>query len=170
MKNLAQKEREQKVINYYCCENKKITEISNILKVERKTIYRILKRNNIKLKVDEVVNEICECCGRKFTQRQSRNRKRCDTCNTAIRRIRLKRKCVEYKGGKCSKCGKISDDDSIFDFHHLDPTQKEFELKKADIAKMSWEIIKKELDKCILICSDCHRLEHSQYEKYKKYL
>jgi hypothetical protein len=28
---------------------------------------------------------------------------------------------------------------------------------------MKWDDIKKELDKCILLCAICHRIEHSQY-------
>jgi translation initiation factor IF-2 len=170
MKKLEKKEREKDILNLYLIEKKHIEEIAVFFNTHRKTIYRVLERNKVELRKDEVIDNICECCGREFPKKQSKRRKRCDTCNTAIRRIRLKRKCVEYKSGKCVKCGRISENDAIFDFHHLDPNKKEFNLTTASVAKMPWDEVKKELDKCVLICSNCHRLEHSQYEKYKKYL
>ncbi len=43
------------------------------------------------------------------------------------------------------------------DFHHLDPLEKEFTLS----ARMtSWSRIKRELDKCVLLCARCHREVH----------
>lgn len=74
----------------------------------------------------------------------------------------VKMKCVEYKGGKCSICG-YSKCIKALEFHHLDPSQKDFSITKA--RELSWdnqnERITKELDKCILLCSNCHRELHS---------
>jgi len=42
------------------------------------------------------------------------------------------------------------------EFHHLDKETKSFGLSKKGIIR-SWESIKKELDKCVLICANCHR-------------
>ena len=64
---------------------------------------------------------------------------------------------IEYKGGKCSTC-KNSFHWSIYDFHHLDKSTKEYSWDK--MKSMSEEKCKKELEKCILLCSNCHRLEH----------
>lgn len=68
-----------------------------------------------------------------------------------------KKKAVEYKGGKCARCGRIFPV-VCYDFHHIDP-----KLKVANIARMitqclPWEKIKAELDKCILTCANCHRI------------
>lgn len=44
------------------------------------------------------------------------------------------------------------------DFHHRDPSEKEFDWNK--LRKRSWESIAFELDKCDLLCSNCHRESH----------
>lgn len=73
------------------------------------------------------------------------------------RRQARKQKAVEYKGGKCVKCG-YSKSVAAMDFHHLDPTVKEFAL--ASRKDLSWDQWKIELDKCILLCANCHREIH----------
>lgn len=70
---------------------------------------------------------------------------------------------IAYKGGKCVVCG--FDDvtrPEVFDFHHVDPREKEYTLGK--MKSFSWEHIKEELDKCILLCGNCHRTMHSKQE------
>ncbi len=42
------------------------------------------------------------------------------------------------------------------DFHHVDPSTKEFGVSNKGMTR-SWEKIKAELDKCILVCANCHR-------------
>jgi predicted HNH restriction endonuclease len=46
------------------------------------------------------------------------------------------------------------------DFHHRDPKQKSFGLSVRGLTR-SWEKIQKELDKCILVCANCHREIHA---------
>ena len=68
-----------------------------------------------------------------------------------------KEKAIKYLGGKCLDCGGLFPSE-VYDFHHLDPATKEKELTKARFE--SWENYKKELDKCVLLCANCHRLRH----------
>jgi len=68
---------------------------------------------------------------------------------------------VEYKGGKCERCS-IQGHSSIFDFHHKDPKEKDCNWTKLRLK--AWSSITTELDKCSLLCSNCHRLTH--YEMY----
>ena len=68
-----------------------------------------------------------------------------------------KRKAVDYLGGKCSKCG-YSKCLSALDFHHLDPNEKD--IAPAKVLSRSWENILLEINKCILLCSNCHRELH----------
>ncbi len=72
----------------------------------------------------------------------------------------IKQKCVDYKGGSCQICG-YNRTLSALDFHHIDPTQKDFTIahKRGNAFD---EKMRTELDKCILICSNCHREEHSR--------
>lgn len=76
-----------------------------------------------------------------------------------LRRKRLKEKAVMYKGGKCEICG-YSRDISAMEFHHIDPSTKSFGLSMRGITR-SWEKVLIELDKCIMICANCHREVHS---------
>jgi hypothetical protein len=70
---------------------------------------------------------------------------------------RLKKKAVEYKGGSCKVCG-YKKCLSALVFHHRDPSQKDFALSQWKSA--SWDSMKLELDKCDLLCSNCHNELH----------
>ena len=69
---------------------------------------------------------------------------------------KIKDKMLAYKGSCCSLCG-YSKSKKALEFHHLDPNEKEFSLSRATSFN---EKTKKELDKCILVCSNCHREIH----------
>ena len=88
---------------------------------------------------------------------------RCAKClmdAVANRRKWLKKKAVEYKGGCCSVCG-YSKSVSALHFHHLEPNEKDFGLSANGVTR-SWERVRKELDKCILICANCHAELHEE--------
>ena len=70
---------------------------------------------------------------------------------------RAKQKLVEYKGGKCEKCGYNRCIDNLT-FHHLDPSKKDFQISGAS---KSFETLKKETDKCQMLCRNCHGEVHS---------
>ena len=73
-------------------------------------------------------------------------------------RRRIKEELVAYKGGKCKRCG-YNKCINALEFHHLNPNEKDFTI--SDSAKhYSLEDMKKEVDKCILVCSNCHREIH----------
>jgi len=71
-------------------------------------------------------------------------------------RKRAKIKLVEYKGGKCKKCGYNKCVDAL-EFHHLDPNEKDFTIAGKSY---SFERLKSEADKCIMVCSNCHKEIH----------
>jgi predicted HNH restriction endonuclease len=76
----------------------------------------------------------------------------------AENRRKMKRKAVEHKGGKCECCGYAT---SIWalDFHHIDPSLKDFGISDKGLTR-SWEKIQQEIDKCILMCKNCHAEIH----------
>lgn len=78
--------------------------------------------------------------------------------NLKNRRKRIKEELLEYKGGKCQLCGyqKCS---SALDFHHLNPEEKDFSLSTTSSYK-NIDKMKQEVDKCILVCANCHREIH----------
>lgn len=75
--------------------------------------------------------------------------------NKRLRKIRA----VEYLGGRCNKCGKDWHP-AIYEFHHTDPATKDRDPSK--MLQLSWARLVTELDKCILLCANCHRLTHHE--------
>lgn len=70
---------------------------------------------------------------------------------------------IKYKGGKCQLCG-YNKCNRALEFHHLDPAQKDFGISK-NLSK-DFDLLKQEVDKCILVCSNCHAEIHNElYEQ-----
>jgi len=70
------------------------------------------------------------------------------------RRISLKLRCIEILGGSCLKCGYSKSFRSLT-FHHRDPRTKVGDVCKM-IANRSWGAVLEELQKCDLLCFNCH--------------
>lgn len=83
--------------------------------------------------------------------------RKCQVESVTEWRRRLKRKAIEYLGGKCKYCGYDKYDGSL-EFHHPN-SDKDFGLGQGGHTR-SWERVKKELDKCELVCVNCHREIH----------
>lgn len=89
----------------------------------------------------------------------------CKSCSNSLaisKMISTKIKMIEYKGRECKNCGLQLEKShySVFDFHHRDSSTKDRSLK--EMRSYSWDKIKNELDKCDLLCANCHRLEHAK--------
>ena len=76
----------------------------------------------------------------------------------AKRRQNLRLKAIDYKGGRCAICA-YNKSLQALDFHHLDPSQKDYGISAKGYTR-SWVKVKQELDKCILLCANCHREIH----------
>ena len=63
---------------------------------------------------------------------------------------------------KCEVCGESHV--ATLDFHHKDPSTKEIIISES-IWRWSWNTIKKEIDKCVVLCSNCHRKLHYEEKK-----
>ena len=75
------------------------------------------------------------------------------------RRGKIRLMAVAYKGGCCQVCGYKRCIEAL-EFHHLDPMQKDFGISHKGYTR-SWEKVKEEVEKCILLCANCHREAHS---------
>ena len=73
----------------------------------------------------------------------------------AKRRRKIKVLAIAYKGGQCQICGYTKYQGAL-DFHHLNAAEKDFGVGDKGYTR-SWEKVKAELDKCILVCANCHR-------------
>jgi DNA-binding CsgD family transcriptional regulator len=117
--------------------NHTIEETANEFKISRSTVIKYVDAKTVKLTENE---------------RKRRN------YNSVKNRIqKLKQMAVEYLGGKCMKCG-YNKCIWVLEFHHRNPKEKEFAIGKY--FSRSWEKLKKELDKCDLLCANCHREKH----------
>lgn len=83
--------------------------------------------------------------------------KQCQVDAVQKHREKIKQDAILYKNGKCERCGYDKCSDAL-EFHHLDPSQKDFGIGAG--TTKSWKAIQEELDKCIMVCSNCHREIH----------
>ncbi len=101
----------------------------------------------------------CSRCNRKFTyhRKSGHTKTLCNSCKTMIRKYKVRKKCIKYKGNVCFICGYGKCSDSLH-FHHVDPKTKLFTISRN--TNRSWESIRRELDKCIMLCANCHGESH----------
>ena len=81
------------------------------------------------------------------------------------RRKKLKEKAIEFKGGKCKVCG-YSRCSEALEFHHIGNNKKDFGIAAKGYTR-SWDKVKKEIEKCLLLCANCHREIHTGTLKIK---
>lgn len=86
---------------------------------------------------------------------------RCKLCHNKWRSLhnrRLKEEIVDFMGGRCCKCG-YSKYIGALELHHINPSEKD--PNYLGLKNRKFEAIKSELEKCILVCSNCHKEIHS---------
>lgn len=103
----------------------------------------------------------CSRCRREYEYRRSRRvgatRQFCASCNDNIRTAKQKLRAVAYKGGRCERCS-YDRCSAALEFHHRDAATKE--ANPGSLYRVAWARMQAELDKCILLCANCHREEH----------
>src|SRR5690242_1576663 len=87
--------------------------------------------------IDGVVKRVAEAnegtyackCGKLYEWNRAlgHNATACNSCKANERRFEVKDRCIEYKGGKCCRCG-YNKTRAVLQFHHLDPKEKDFQL------------------------------------------
>ena len=114
----------------------------------------------------KIVN--CKLCNKEL---KPRCYSYCNNCNIKIRRGRRKLAAIHLLGGKCQRCG-WKENPFVLEFHHKDDN-KEFSI--SNNINRAWDVIKKEVLKCELLCANCHRAHHCTthniqfYDIMKKY-
>ena len=91
-----------------------------------------------------------------------------ETARTYNKKTRLNHKlfCLSYLRNKCYNC-EYNKCISSLECHHLNPNYKKYNI--SQMCGMPIDIIQKELDKCIILCSNCHAIEESKLKKTKGY-
>jgi hypothetical protein len=121
---------------------------------------------DLRIKIFKDGKKFCPSCKmfldlNSFYKRDNILRSYCKRC--CIKRVNdrikdTKRKAIAYLGGKCIRCG-YSKCIAALDFHHKKSSEKEKDINH--MKSLSFNKLKKELDKCELYCSNCHRELHS---------
>ncbi|MEM1218913.1 MAG: hypothetical protein AAGH79_08370 [Bacteroidota bacterium] len=102
-------------------------------------------------------------CSNKCKQKNHYDRIREQT-NTyhsqTLRALRRRLQLLEMMGNACSKCG-YDQNLAALHFHHRDSSQKELRLDMRILSNRRWETILKEVEKCDVLCANCHAEEHN---------
>jgi hypothetical protein len=75
-------------------------------------------------------------------------------------RKNTKLKLVDSFGSKCCVCGYDRCVEAL-EFHHLDPSEKDFRWGKINGNIRGWSTIITEIKKCVMVCSNCHKEVHA---------
>ena len=118
--------------------NHTLTECSEKFKISRTTVVKYVKN--------------------KFIERTQEEKNKDNYERVKSYRQRMKEKLVNYKGGKCQLCGYDKCITSL-EFHHLNPNEKDFGI--STYSNLKWETIISEVNKCIMVCANCHREIHA---------
>jgi predicted transcriptional regulator len=174
-----EKEKLNELVNKFLSQR----EIAKELNCSQSTVKYWLKKYSLKT-INKIKNEhiniadnekYCSMCDTiklkdefyKINKNSEKLQSKCKKCNHKLvgKRFKLiKIKMLEYKGNQCVDCGLHVKDTypCVFDFHHLDPNEKDKDY--YSLRNKKWDEITLELDKCVILCSNCHRIRHSDLD------
>jgi exonuclease III len=66
---------------------------------------------------------------------------------------------LKSRGG-CLDCGETNI--IVLEFDHRDPTAKSFSITSARQSKVSWDQLVEEIDKCDVVCANCHKIRSAK--------
>ena len=107
----------------------------------------------------------CKHCLKSFEDKLRKNPTSCGSCRVSKRRWKSKIELVEKLGGKCNKCGYDKHPGALH-FHHKNPSTKNFAINSN---KLLTKERHKEIKKCILLCANCHSIEHANNKLLKSF-
>ena len=113
----------------------------------------------------------CEICGKELKGKQTKfcstqckgkdvNNRHKDYACQCKRGKERKLLILTKLGGKCQNCG-YSKNYSALHFHHLNPSQKKFNIDIRQCSNRSVEVLLEEAEKCIILCANCHAEIHN---------
>jgi len=84
-----------------------------------------------------------------------------------IWRDRIKQRIIDAFNGKCGICG-YNKCNAALELHHINPSEKDFSFGRIRANPKNWESLVRELRKCVLLCSNCHREIHNNVSELPK--
>ena len=105
------------------------------------------------------LNAECKECQKKYFKQYYKNNK--EKCVKAVIQNNFSKRAffdnLKIKSG-CDHCG-YKDHPAALQFHHIDPKTKTFNI--GSNYHLPIDIVQQEIDKCIILCANCHKIEHS---------
>jgi predicted transcriptional regulator len=158
---------EKSIYESLIAEGFSVSEIAKELSLGKTTVRYWLNKYGLKTSWSggkrKIKKHKCYSCGednpKNFYSKQKISCKKCHNKQRSVDQRNVKKLAVDYKGGSCITCG-YSKSLSALEFHHRDPNEKDLPPSKLNNHK--FEDIKVELDKCDLLCANCHREEHDR--------
>jgi hypothetical protein len=101
--------------------------------------------------------EVCRVVnGKEYRRLRCRQ---CKRARTNVRRTALRQWLDDYKKTlRCERCGFA--DFRALEFHHPGTQDKDANVADMIRSGLSRKTIKREIDKCVVLCSNCHQIEH----------
>jgi len=100
----------------------------------------------------------CTQCGKEFKWNKNNV---CWTCRSYNRRKQNRNKAITHLGAKCGDCG--LEDKDVLTFHHISQDSKYDNL--SSLWHRKWSVIEKEINKCKILCANCHMKLHRKENK-----
>lgn len=117
--------------------------------------------NKNKTKRDGLQN-FCRECGKRRSQKYYEENRKSHIRNVRknnIKHIAEMRELTNSLKSQCCVCGES--EKVCLDWHHLNPSEKDFNIGMAVSKNLSKKKILAEIKKCICVCSNCHRKIHA---------
>jgi len=161
----------------YIYEERKLDFGRRVYKVKRKAKEVICWDYGYKwlIRKDRKSPQYCRVCANKGTKSYLYKRSPKNKGNSAFdrreynrnynnkMRMEKKKKIIDHMGNQCWKCGAKNLPICVWQWHHLNPEDKEIAL--SQLLNKSFEKILSESEKCVLVCSNCHKTIHYGEEK-----
>ncbi len=97
---------------------------------------------------------VCESCNLSFNA-QEKQRRKCPSCYFKVKKLEKIEKIKAIVGNSCWICGYNRSWRNLA-FHHVNPSEKVFSLTSRELVGHNWSMVLQEIQKCILVCHNCH--------------
>jgi DNA-binding transcriptional regulator GbsR (MarR family) len=144
-------------VSYHCQKHKLGDNKQKLTNEEKKEIQSLYDKVGSLKKVAKLTNRSFETV-KKYVIIKEKEKKVTNSQSVILWRKRVKKKLIEYKGGKCEICG-YNKCERALQFHHKNPMEKDFSISGRSL---SFDRLKEEVDKCMLVCSNCHCEIHDE--------
>lgn len=115
-------------------------------------------------KFDGVKATCKDCCNSSarasYYKNKSKHRK-ANKIKADNNRDRNRELIFKLTGFTCEWCGFTHKSTAAFDWHHLNPSEKEHSIGNL-MRRSNTKLLLEEIEKCVFLCKNCHFIEHER--------